>query len=69
MLEYTKRAVVFTNGHLIADTSCEEILTDERRCEEASLKKTSLSVLASLCSLPETEFVRRFIQEDKRRRA
>ena len=69
MLEYTKRAVVFTNGLLIADTSCEEILTDERRCEEASLKKTSLSALASLCSLPETEFVRRFIQEDKRRRA
>ncbi len=69
MLEYTKRAVVFTNGHLIADTSCEEILTDEECCEEASLKKTSLSALALLCNLPETEFVRRFIQEDKRRRA
>lgn len=68
MIEYTSRAVVFTNGHMIADTSCEELLTDEEKCIAASLKKTSLSILAKMCDLPETEFVRRFIQEDKRRR-
>lgn len=68
MIEYTNRAIVFTNGHLIKDTSCEEILTDEENCKAASLKKTSLSELAIMCELPETEFVRRFIQEDKRRR-
>ena len=68
MIEYTNRAIVFTNGHLIKDTSCEEILTDEEGCKAASLKKTSLSELAIMCELPETEFVRRFIQEDKRRR-
>ena len=68
MIEYTNRAIVFTNGHLIKDTSCEEILTDEESCKAASLKKTSLSELAIMCELPETEFVRRFIQEDKRRR-
>lgn len=68
MIEYTNRAIVFTNGHLIKDTSCEEILTDEESCIASSLKKTSLSELAIMCGLPETEFVRRFIQEDKRRR-
>ena len=68
MIEYTNRAIVFTNGHMIADTPCEELLTDAEKCNSASLKKTSLSELASMCNLPETEFVRRFIQEDKRRR-
>lgn len=68
MLEYCTRSVVFTDGQIIKDGKPEEILTDEITTEKASLKKTSLSTLSSMCSLPEKEFVRRFIEYDRRMR-
>ena len=70
MLEYCRRAVVFSEGRVIADDTCEAILTNEDIVERASLKKTSLSQLAQLCGIPqETEFVRRFIRWDREVRA
>ncbi len=65
MLEYCTRAVVFTDGEKIADESPEKILTNTTLTEKASLKKTSLSLLASMCSLNDTEFIKRFIQYDR----
>lgn len=49
MLEYTDRAIVLSNGHIIADDKSSNILTDEKITEEASLKKTSLYDLAVKC--------------------
>ncbi|MGN0906921.1 MAG: ABC transporter ATP-binding protein [Bullifex sp.] len=69
MLEYTRRAVVFTDGRVIADARCEDILTSDTLTEKASLKRTSLSSLAELCSLDSNGFVRRFIEHDRRVRA
>ena len=70
MLEYCRRAVVFSEGRVIADDTCEAILTNADIVERASLKKTSLSQLAQLCGIPqETEFVRRFIRWDREVRA
>ena len=49
MLEYTDRAIVLSNGHIIADDKSSKILTDEKITEQASLKKTSLYDLAVKC--------------------
>lgn len=65
MLEYSERAVVFTEGEKIADTTPENILSDDNLTEKASLKKTSLSDLARLCNLSESAFIRRFIEYDR----
>ncbi len=65
MLEYSERAAVFADGKKIADETPERILSDDSLSERASLKKTSLSYLASICALPETEFIRRFIEYDR----
>ena len=69
MLEYTRRAVVFTDGKVIADSDCEDLLTSDTLTEKASLKRTSLSDLAELCALDGNGFVRRFIEHDRRVRA
>jgi len=69
MLEYCTRAVVFSDTYKVADATCEEILTDADVVEKASLKETSLSVLASMCSIPDSrDFVRRFIIADREAR-
>ncbi|MBR0520613.1 MAG: ABC transporter ATP-binding protein, partial [Spirochaetales bacterium] len=46
MIEYCTRAVVLSDSRKIADTSCEEVLTDSEVVEDANLKETSLSSLA-----------------------
>jgi len=68
MLEYCTRSVVFTSGRKIADAPPEEILTNDDLTQKASLKKTSLSMLASVCGLADTEFIRRFIEYDRKER-
>ncbi len=69
MLEYCTRAVVFSDTRKVADASCEEILTDAEVVEKASLKETSLSQLARLCSIEDpTDFIRRFIIADREAR-
>ncbi len=68
MLEYSERAVVFTSGEKLADTTPENILSDAELSAKASLKKTSLSDLANLCELPESAFIRRFIEYDREAR-
>ena len=62
MLEYAERALVFSQGRILADTDCAAVLTDPAIIREASLKETSLYALAELCGLPDGRaFVRRFI--------
>lgn len=66
MLEYSHRAVVISDGSLIADTSAAEVLTNETIIEKANLKVTSLYELAVRCGITEpTSFVERFIEYDK----
>ena len=66
MLEYTPRAIVFHDGHVIADTSATEVLNSPEIVETAHLKETSLYHLAKNCGIasPE-EFTRRFIAADR----
>ncbi len=67
MLEYAKRAVVFSDGRIIADDYSFRILTNEEIIRRASLKETSLYGLALKCGIEDgTDFVRHFIDHERR---
>ncbi len=69
MLEYCTRAVVFSDSRKIADTSCEEVLTDKTTITKANLKETSLAQLSQLCRIADdSDFIRRFILVDRLKR-
>lgn len=62
MLEYTDRAIVISDGQVLADGKSSHILTDEKITEAASLKKTSLYNLAIKCGIENpSELVDSFI--------
>ena len=66
MLEYTRRALVFCDGRLIADLTAAAVLCDPALVEQAALKETSLYTLANRCGIaPAQEFVERFIEQDR----
>jgi energy-coupling factor transport system ATP-binding protein len=62
MLEYTPRALVFSEGALLADVSSAALLCDPQLSAAASLKETSLFHLAKECNIPDAPaLTRRFI--------
>ena len=66
MLEYTRRALVFCDGRVIADRTAAAVLCDPALVEQAALKETSLYTLANRCGIaPAQEFVERFIEQDR----
>ena len=66
MLEYAERALVFSEGQLIADDACAAILTNESIIARASLKETSLYALALMCGIEDGQgFVQRFIDYER----
>ena len=66
MLEYTRRALVFCDGRLIADRTAAAVLCDPALVEQAALKETSLYTLPNRCGIaPAQEFVERFIEQDR----
>ena len=66
MLEYARRAIVFSDGGLIADAPCAAILTDGEIIRRASLKETSLFALAQRCGIEDGRaFVSRFIDYER----
>ena len=66
MLEYTRPALVFCDGRLIADRTAAAVLCDPALVEQAALKETSLYTLANRCGIaPAQEFVERFIEQDR----
>ena len=66
MLEYTPRALVFSDGQMIADRSAAAVLCDQSLITQAALKETSLFTLANRCGItPPEAFVERFIEEDR----
>ena len=69
MLEYTSRAIVIADGELIRDDRPAAVLTQDEIISRASLKRTSLYDLAVKCGIDQTtEFVERFIYDDRQRR-
>ncbi len=66
MLEYADRSIVFNGGRIIADKSCAKVLTDTDIVDKASLKETSLYLLAGLCGISDgTAFVQGFIDYER----
>lgn len=66
MLEYTKHAIVLSEGCKLADDTSVNVITNEEIIEAANLKKTSIFELALKTELKEPrEFVRRFITYDR----
>ncbi len=51
MLEYTRRALVFCEGKLLADTTAAHVLTEPELVKRASLKETSLYSLSLACGI------------------
>lgn len=66
MLEYADRSIVFSDGKIIADKSCAQVLTDRDIVDRASLKETSLYHLAGKCGIDDgTGFVQSFIDYER----
>ena len=66
MLEYTPRAVVLSDGLIVADTAASVVLTNGEVIEKANLKETSLFNLAQMAGIPDgTAFVQGFIDYDR----
>lgn len=66
MTEYTKRAIVLSEGNVIADDSPARILADSKLIEQANLKQSSLHDLAKTINLTDhVQFVEKFIQHDR----
>lgn len=55
MLEYTSRAIVFSEGKLLADTTAAHVLTDPGLVKRASLKETSLYALSLACGIEDPQ--------------
>lgn len=66
MLEYTKRAIVFCKGELLADTTSAHVLNDPELVKRASLKETSLYTLSLKCGVePPQRLTERFIAQEE----
>lgn len=60
-IEYTDRALVFTDGQLIADDAIHTVLANPDIIEQAHLKQTSLYHLAQACGYPADSVIQHFI--------
>ena len=66
MLEYAPRALVFSQGQLLADLPSATLLCDPELSAKASLKETSLFHLAAECAIADAPaFTRRFVAYEK----
>lgn len=66
MLEYTPRAIVFSEGRLLADSTAAHVLNSPALVEKANLKETSLYTLSLTCGIKEPQaFTERFIEFEK----
>ena len=66
MLEYTSRALVFSQSRMIGDLPPARLLCSEDLVEQAALKETSLFTLAQQCGIqPPEAFVQHFIDYDR----
>lgn len=55
MLEYTPRAIVFSEGKMLADTTAAHVLNDPELVKRANLKETSLYTLSVACGIEEPQ--------------
>lgn len=67
MLEYTERAIVFSEGRMLADATAAHVLNNPELVRAANLKETSLYTLSLACGIEEPQvFTECFIGYEKR---
>lgn len=67
MLEYTQRAIVFSEGRMLADTTAAHVLNDPDLVKAANLKETSLYTLSQSCGIEEPQvFTECFISYEQK---
>jgi energy-coupling factor transport system ATP-binding protein len=64
-IEYTDRALVFSDGELIADDSVFKVLSNDDVITKASLKQTSLYTLAKRLDLDPESYIEHFIAYER----
>lgn len=64
-IENTDRAIVLSQGELIADDSVFSVLADDQIIERANLKQTSLYILAGKLGLPPEKFIEHYIHYER----
>lgn len=67
-IEYTDRAIVFSDGDLLGNDRVYKVLSDENIIEKASLKKTSLVTIAEKCGIDPEKYIEYFIECEKKER-
>ena len=67
-IEYTDRAIVFTDGELIGDDLVYKILSNDDIIQRANLKKTSLVTLAQNIGIDPEKYIHYFIQKEQEER-
>ena len=67
-IEYTNRAIVFSDGELIGDDVVYKVLSNDDIIQKANLKKTSLVTLAQKVGIDPEKFIHYFIQREKEER-
>jgi energy-coupling factor transport system ATP-binding protein len=64
-IQYTDRAVVFSEGELIADDTVYKVLADNDAILKANLKQTSLYTLAERLGISPEEYIEHFIAYER----
>lgn len=67
-IEYTNRAIVFSEGKCIGDDSVYKILANNDIIQKANLKQTSLYTLATRVGMDPEKFINCFIQLERSKR-
>lgn len=68
-IENTDRAIVFSDGELIADDKVFRVLSDDEVITRANLKQTSLYTLACMVGVSPEDFISRFILVERKVRS
>lgn len=67
-IQYTDRAVVFSEGEIVADHTVYKVLADNAAIDRANLKQTSLYTLARRLGIDPEEYIEHFIAYERMRR-
>ncbi len=68
-IQYTDRAIVFSEGELVADDSVFRVLSNDQVITRANLKQTSLYILAMRLGLDPEAYIEHFINYERMVRA
>ncbi|MHC1692040.1 MAG: ABC transporter ATP-binding protein [Sphaerochaetaceae bacterium] len=64
-IEYTDRAIVFSDGQLVADDAVFKVLSNDAVIKRANLKQTSLYTLASRLGIAPEQYIGHFIEYER----